>query len=690
MLVVAGFILAAVSVPLARGRFLRLAEVRVTAVWALLAALAAQVIVLRVLRGGDPGLLGVGHVGTYLLAGIFLWRNRHLPGLWLITGGGIANLAVISANGGVMPASVDAWTAAGLSAPQTFSNSVTLEGAHLSFLGDIFAVPDPLPFANVFSIGDVLLIVGAFVVLHRLTGSRLLPSGSKQFSELRHHRGFMCLWAAQGVSNLGDWTYSLAVAASLAGRVDATHVLATLIVTQVGPAALVGIFGGPLIDRLNRIRLMFATDVLRALAVGTLVFGGELSLPHVYTVAAVLGLCGAMFQPAMHASLPNLVPRERLVAANALVGGTYHAAVMVGPVLGGLLVTQLGMRQAFALNALTFTVSAVLIMRIRMLKQPALAQQSQLAALREGLQYALTTPLVRGILMILGVIVFASALRSPIEPVFVLETLGREPTALGLVGGAWGLGMVLGSIAAPAAARRWPRERLLYLGIAVVGVAVIAASRATVLSPVLIFWLFAGGGNAIGTVAYESLLQERTPDALRGRVMAALEAAIHLAFLFGALTAGWLGAAIGVRGAYLVSGLLFLFAALLSRDVLAERRTGMPWLPEGVAAPALCVPVPLPRDTALVVAGDLARAWVLCATLDADGWVVERAARCSDALSAVGRGAPPQLVIIDPAGTPGDAPHLVGQLRAVPGWDSVRILVVDEVDADALAALATA
>jgi MFS transporter, DHA3 family, macrolide efflux protein len=710
VLVFAGFVLAVLTVPLARGRFSRLAEVRIAAPAALLASLLAQVLVLRVLREGDPLLLGLGHVSTYLLAAVFVWRNRHIPGLWLVALGGMANLAAISANGGVMPASPEAWAVAGLPEKVAFSNSATVEGARLAFLGDVFAIPSPLPLANVFSVGDVLLIAGAFVVLHQLTGSRLLPSGRHQFSELRHHHGFVRLWAAQGVSNLGDWTYSLAVASSLAGRADATHVLATLLITQVGPAAVVGLIGGPLIDRLNRTRLMVATDVVRALAVGTLVFAGELSLPHVYMVAGLLGLCGAMFQPAMHASLPNLVPRERLVAANALVGGTYHAAVMIGPVLGGVLVATLGQDRAFALNALTFALSAVLIMRIRMPRPDVVEHPPPLAALREGFRYSVTTPLVRGILIVLGVIVFAAAVRSPIEPVFVLETLGRDPTALGIVGGAWGLGMVLGSLAAPAAARRWPRERLLWISVAVVGVAVLAASRATVLSPVLIFWMFAGAGNSLGTIAYESLLQERTPDALRGRVMAAVEAAIHLAFLFGALAAGYLGSALGVRGAYLVSGCLFLTAALLSRRVLAPHRTGFAWSPEpvvdgvGEAAGASDADAGDPRGAggtagdaadvtaspgdgwvrllpsvrrALVVAGDLGRAWSLCAALDAGGWAVDRAARARDLEATLGRSGAPTLVILDPHTTDGDLAGLVAALRAAPGWDGVRILVVD-------------
>jgi MFS family permease len=159
----------------------------------------------------------------------------------------------------------------------------------------------------------------------------------------------------------------------------------------------------------------------------------------------------------------------------------------------------------------------------------------------------------------------ASAIKTPLEPLFILRTLGRRPEALGLVGGAWGLGMVLGSLGAPAAARRWARERLFSVSMAVVGCAVLIASQQWMLSPVLLLWFLAGMGNGSGSVFYETLLQERVPDAMRGRVLAASEAVLDGAFLVGALLAAVLGERLGVRMAFAASGGLFLAAALVTR-----------------------------------------------------------------------------------------------------------------------------
>jgi MFS family permease len=176
----------------------------------------------------------------------------------------------------------------------------------------------------------------------------------------------------------------------------------------------------------------------------------------------------------------------------------------------------------------------------------------------------------------------ASAIKTPLEPLFILRTLGRRPEMLGLVGGAWGVGMVLGSLAAPAASRRWPRERLFVMSIVLVGIAVLVASQQRILSPVLLLWLVAGIGNGVGTVVYETLLQERVPDSLRGRVLAASEAVLDGAFLVGAFAAGMIGDRLGVRTAFAIAGCLFLAAALLTHLIMRGPIT----LPDRVEADA--------------------------------------------------------------------------------------------------------
>ncbi len=514
---------------------------------------------------------------------VFVLSNRRIPGLWLIAVGGGMNFVPIIANAGVMPASPEAIAAAGLlETPGRFSNSAVVADPKLAFLGDIFAIPPPFPLHNVFSLGDLVIALGVAVGIHRICGSRLIPSGRGQFRMLLQHYPFRRLWVAQAISNIGDWTYALAVATSVADRGGTANVLATLLIAETAPAAVAGLLGGPLIDRLQRKELMVGSDVLRGVAVGSLLLVETPSMAHFYAVAVCLGTLRALFQPSLHASLPNIVPRGRIVAANALMSATFYLAVMIGPPLGGLLVGQLGATAAFAVNAASFCVSAGLVARTWLPSpDPPAASVSPVRDLIVGLRYSWRTPFVRGVFIVTGLVMFGSAMRSPLEPLFVLRGLGGDPEALGLVGGAWGLGMLAGSLAAPFAAGRWPRERLLGVGVAVVAVSVLAASGATSVSPVMIAWLAAGSANSLGTVAYESLLQERTPDRFRGRVIAASEAVLDSAYLLGLSIAGWMGGVLGIRGAFAVSGLILLATAftshlLLGREPRTARRGARP------------------------------------------------------------------------------------------------------------------
>ena len=137
-------------------------------------AILGQIVIISLLPQGNGWLHHAVHLATYALIAAFLWANRHIAYLWLAALGGALNLAAITANGGVMPADPDALAAAGVHQEAgDFANSTAVAHPHLAFLGDVFAVPASWPVSNVFSVGDVVLVVAALLALHCLCGSRL-------------------------------------------------------------------------------------------------------------------------------------------------------------------------------------------------------------------------------------------------------------------------------------------------------------------------------------------------------------------------------------------------------------------------------------------------------------------------------------------------------------------------------------
>jgi hypothetical protein len=170
-------LLAALSPVLAGGRLRGFAGLRLRQAWVVLVALLAQVVAIEVVPEANHDLLSVVHVLTYAAAGWFVWVNRAVPGLWLVALGAASNGITIAVNGGTLPASASALARAGIHLePGEFVNSGVLPHPHLSLLGDVFAIPAGLPLANVFSVGDVLVVLGVAWGAHRICGSRVVPA----------------------------------------------------------------------------------------------------------------------------------------------------------------------------------------------------------------------------------------------------------------------------------------------------------------------------------------------------------------------------------------------------------------------------------------------------------------------------------------------------------------------------------
>jgi hypothetical protein len=175
LIVVLGLLIV-LSVALFGGRLQALAGVRPRNPWVLLVALALQVVAISVVPTWPRPILVSAHLASYLLAGWFVYQNRRISGLPLIALGGALNGVTIALNGGTLPASRAALARAGIDpVAGDFNNSAVIAHPHLAWLGDVFAVPAGWPLANVFSIGDVLILVGLAYGLHRICGSRLVP-----------------------------------------------------------------------------------------------------------------------------------------------------------------------------------------------------------------------------------------------------------------------------------------------------------------------------------------------------------------------------------------------------------------------------------------------------------------------------------------------------------------------------------
>jgi hypothetical protein len=197
MVIVVAALAGIAAMALTGARLRRLADLRIHRIWLVWMAIGIQVGVLSVFArylGGWPG--NVIHLGTYALVAVFVLSNRAIPGVRLMGLGGGMNLAAIIANGGVMPASATAWEIAGHADKTGFANSMPVSDPRLLWFGDVFAIPAGWPFANVFSIGDVLLVLGVMWMVHRTcrrpraaTNGDVAGSPGAELVVIRRHLG---------------------------------------------------------------------------------------------------------------------------------------------------------------------------------------------------------------------------------------------------------------------------------------------------------------------------------------------------------------------------------------------------------------------------------------------------------------------------------------------------------------------
>jgi MFS family permease len=409
--------------------------------------------------------------------------------------------------------------------------------------------------------------------------------GRRAYWPVLNNRRFMRLWTAQIVSNLGDWAYTLAVAVTLTATLRGSSLvrsMALLLVVEGLTSTIVGLtIAGPVADRYSRVRVMVVADIVRCLAVGSLLLTPVLHLPHVLLVAAVLGSFRAVFHPAMMASVPLLVDEDELPVANGILTATYHLAIMVGPALGGVLVAAMGASAAFLLNSMSFAVSAVFLLGLPLSTHGDPQERSPFTPgrdLREGVRFLRSSRAAWGIALVMTMTLMLLATQSSFQAAFVGHVLAPEAdpavwsAIIGTLVAVFGAGMVIGSLVAPYAIRRHPPRRLFAVLTMIVGIAYLVVSMSANVPIVVLMWGVVGACGGQVNVLYETWLQIETPDRLRGRVFAAVESSSDGGYVLGAVLVAALWAAVSPAVAMRFVGVGFVLLGLLCLVVLPTRR----------------------------------------------------------------------------------------------------------------------
>jgi MFS family permease len=407
-------------------------------------------------------------------------------------------------------------------------------------------------------------------------GAAPAPRGAMQ----EHHGSALAVpayrwyWASQLVSGVGTWSQVVAQSWLVLQLTGSPLALGTVTTLQFLPMLVFPLLGGVVADRVPRRRLLLVAQVAalgQALVLGALVETGTVQYWEVAALAFLLGLTNAFGNPAQQALVPELVGPELVGNAVALNSIQFNLARLVGGAVGGLAVAALGISAAVFLNAASFVPVIVVLAMIRP-AHAAIRRAGPPAAVAgeigSALRYAARTPGIRRVLALFGVVGlfgFNWAVAVPLLAVSLgagADGLGALMSALGA--GSLGAGIVL-------MRSHGATERRLVLGGLAMGAIIVLLGLSSWYAVSLALMVAAGLAGITASVSANTLLQLRTPDELRGRVMSLYVMLLGGTTPIGALLLGGIAQTLGIRDGLVVFGALTI-AGLLA--VLVIDRAG--------------------------------------------------------------------------------------------------------------------
>lgn len=400
------------------------------------------------------------------------------------------------------------------------------------------------------------------------------PAMSSTFRALRF-RPFAQLWAGQTISRLGDYLYQIALAWWVLQETGSALAMGATLVLSMTPLVLFSLAGGVVVDRFARVRLMLLSDLSRGLVmvgVTALAFTDHLQIWHIYAAGLFFGFADAFFQPAYTALVPALTPRPDWTSANTLTSLSSQLGRIAGPPLGALLIGLGGTPFAFAVNAVSFFVSAAFLLPLLSgagndRSQGEASRSSPLADLRQGFAIIFGSPWLWITILVSSITnVTLSGPYSVAMPFLVQQNWREDVTILGLLYAAFPIGYVIAGLYLGRLPQLRRRGITAYGAVAVAGLGLAVIGAPLPLPVLLTAALVNGAALEVFGLIWTNILQDLVPHDKLGRVSSIDNLGSFALLPVGYVTTGW---AVGQWSASTVLIAGGLITSLLCASALA-------------------------------------------------------------------------------------------------------------------------
>jgi len=331
------------------------------------------------------------------------------------------------------------------------------------------------------------------------------------------------------------------------------------------PVFLVAPFGGITADRVNRQRLVIATQTCSMILAGILAWltlSGRVHVWHIFLLAGLLGVVNAFDIPGRQAFLIDMVGKEDLMNAIALNSSMFNGARVIGPAVAGILVARIGEGWCFAANSFSYIAVLIGLLLMKVRSVPRISHRSPMEDIIEGFRWVNRTKIIRSLLFLIGLVSLVGMPYTVLMPVFADKILHGGARGLGILMGATGVGALFGALTLAAKTGIKGLGRWVTITCATLGISLFLFSFSTS------FWLSAalllpcGYSMMLQMACSNTLIQTIVPDHLRGRVMSLYSMMFMGMAPFGAFFGGALANRIGAPMTVAVGGIACVLGAI--------------------------------------------------------------------------------------------------------------------------------
>lgn len=401
------------------------------------------------------------------------------------------------------------------------------------------------------------------------------PVGHAPGWELLKTRNFGLLFWGQLTSQIGDSLNRVALLWFVYQLTGSAMKMVVIGLLQTIPPLVFGPFLGVYIDRADKKRLMVWVDLLRTvlvLLIPLLYAVGELTLERLYAAVFLLAIVSTLFGPALSSAVPQIVRRDQLTAANALLQTTTNIGILIGPLVSGVGIALIGSQNVLYANAVTFFISALCLMPVQM---RGATQERTAGANRQAWRHELLAgvrfvyfeqPTVLNLMLAAALYSLAASAFAFMLPVFAEQNLSASALEVGVLWSALGAGMLAAStwLASLSQGDLAGRFTLIFRSMIVGGFAMCGLSLLTAPIVAGAFILVIGGSTALFMPIVWGVLQEVTPEPLLGRVFATFSTGSMASAMAGMAGFGWAADAMGPHVSLLGIGVVLLSTACVT------------------------------------------------------------------------------------------------------------------------------